>query len=168
LTVNTIIFVRANMTCWKTQARTLLRSEISSGICAKLRTVAASNNRDHVLQSLLILLARAAYIMVLFFPHIPFVVNHTINVTPPERLQQHPLLFTTNRTDRTSFVWRLTLARPLYPGHNIILLRSEISSGMCKASHCGSKQQWRSCVAHPVRGESHNQRNTTGEVATTS
>jgi len=54
-----------------------------------------------------------------------------------------------------------------------------------KASHCGSKQQQRSCVAisltiacsryvcngvilhaHPVRGESHNQRNTTGEVAT--
>ena len=27
--------------------------------------------------------------MVLFFTHIPFVVNHTINATPPERLQQH-------------------------------------------------------------------------------
>jgi len=26
--------------------------------------------------------------MVLFFTHIPFVVNHTINATPPERLQQ--------------------------------------------------------------------------------
>jgi len=24
---------------------------------------------------------------VLFFTHIPFVVNHTINATPPERLQ---------------------------------------------------------------------------------
>jgi len=36
--------------------------------------------------------------MVLFFPHIPFVVNHTINATPLERLQQHPLLFTTNHT----------------------------------------------------------------------
>ena len=49
-----------------------------------------------------------------------------------------------------------------------------------KASHRGSKQQQRSlyyCLfaphtyifvlrAHPVRGESHNQRNTTGEVAT--
>jgi len=42
--------------------------------------------------------------MVLFFAHIPFVVNHTINATPPEELQQHPLLFTTNRTDRTFFV----------------------------------------------------------------
>jgi len=27
--------------------------------------------------------------MVLFFTHIPFVVNHTINVTPPERLQHY-------------------------------------------------------------------------------
>jgi len=56
---------------------------------------------------------------------------------------------------------------------------------MHKASHCGSKQQQNSHAmitllllvrdtymygvvlhAHPVRGESHNQRNTTGEVAT--
>ena len=27
--------------------------------------------------------------MVLFFTHIPFVVNHMINAAPPERLQQH-------------------------------------------------------------------------------
>jgi len=33
------------------------------------------------------LLAPGTYIMVLFFKHIPFVVNHTINATPPERLQ---------------------------------------------------------------------------------
>jgi len=68
--------------------------------------------------------------MVLFFTHIPFVVNHTINVTPPERLQQHPLLFTTNHTDRTFSVWRLNYGRPSHPGHSTILLRSEIPSGM--------------------------------------
>jgi len=73
-------------------------------MCAKLGTVAASNNRDHAPQSLFLLLARATYIMVLFFTHILFVVNHTINATPPERLQQHPLLLTTNYTDRTFFV----------------------------------------------------------------
>jgi len=89
----------------------LLRSEIPTGMREKLRTVAASNNRDHarnlslrklvvmfnrshnigratVSQSLLLLLARAIHMMVLFFTHIPFVVNHTINATPPERLQQ--------------------------------------------------------------------------------
>ena len=50
-------------------------------------------------QSLLLLLARATYIMVLFFTHIPFVVNHTINATPLGRLQhyhsnrrEHPFL----------------------------------------------------------------------------
>ena len=49
-------------------------------------------------QSLLLWLARATHMMVLFFTHITFVVNHTINATPSERLQQHPLLFTTNRS----------------------------------------------------------------------
>jgi len=67
----------------------VLRSEIPSGICAKLRTVAASNNRDHPTRSLY---------YCLFGPHT-----------------------------------------------YIFVLR-----------------------AHPVRGESHNQRNATGEVATTS
>ena len=69
------------------QLYVVLRSEIPSDMCAKLRTVAASNNKDHAPQ---LLLARATYtnIMVLFFTHIPFVVNHTINATPSERLQQ--------------------------------------------------------------------------------
>jgi len=108
----------------------LLWSEIPSGMCAKLRTVAASNNRDHA-RNLLLLLARAIYIMVLFFTHIPFVVNHIINAMPPERLQQHPLLFTTNHIDHTFFVWRLNLAQPPHPGHSTILLWSEIPNGMC-------------------------------------
>jgi len=148
--------------------------------------------------------------MVLFFTHISFVVNHTINATPPERLQQHPLLFTTNRTDRTFFVWRLNSERPSHPGHSTILLRSEIPSGMCAKLHTVAasnnrvhmpwslsanagryvqsftsqyRQSFHATItllllvrvtnmygvvlhAHPVRGESHNQRNTTGEVAT--
>ena len=69
--------------------------------------------------------------MVLFFTHILFVVNHTINATPPQRLQQHPFLFTMNRTDPTFFVWRLNFARPSHPGHSTILLRSEIPSSVC-------------------------------------
>jgi len=65
----------------------MLQSEILSGMCAKLRTVAASNNRDHLTRSLC---------CCLFAPH--------------------------------TYIFVL--------------------------------------CAHPVRGESHNQRNTTGEVAT--
>ena len=67
----------------------LLRSEIPSGKCAKLRTVAASNNRVHMPWSLYHCLFAPHICMVLFFTHIPFVVNPTINATPPERLQQY-------------------------------------------------------------------------------
>ena len=70
-------------------ALALLRSETPSGICAKLRTVATSNNRVHIPWSLYYCLFAPHIRMVLFFTHIPFVVNHTINATPPERLQQH-------------------------------------------------------------------------------
>jgi len=93
----------------------LLRSEIPSGMCTKLRTVAASNNRDHTSRSLsayashhvqsftryyrqslhatitLLLLVRATFLCVLFFAHIPFVVNHTFNATPTELLQHYEL-----------------------------------------------------------------------------
>jgi len=58
-------------------------------MCAKLHTVAASNNRDHMPWSLYYCLFALHIIMVLFFTHIPFVVNHTFNATPPERLQQY-------------------------------------------------------------------------------
>jgi len=100
-------------------------------MCAKLRIVAASNNRVHMPWSLCYCLFAPHICMVLFFTHIPFVVNHTIIATPPERLQQHPLLFTTNHTDSTFFVWRLNSALPPHPGHSNIFMRLEISSGMC-------------------------------------
>ena len=83
----------------------------------------------------LLLLDRATYIWVLFFAHIPFVVNRTFNATPVERLQQHPLLFTTNNTDCTFFLWRFHTAQPSHPGHSTILLRSESPSGMCAKLH---------------------------------
>jgi len=46
--------------------------------------MAASHNRDHSI----IACSRHIHIF-LFFAHIPFVVNHTINATPPESLQQY-------------------------------------------------------------------------------
>jgi len=149
----------------------VLRSEIPSSMCTKLRTVAASNNGVHMPWSLHYCLFTPHICMVLFFMHMPFVVNHTFNTTSPERLQQHPLLFTTNRTDRTFFVWRLTLTS--WSQHHFVAIGNP-ERHMCKASHCGSKQQWSSHAmitllllvraiymysvvlqAHPVRGESH-------------
>jgi len=49
-------------------------------------------------------LVRVTYICVWLFAHILFLVNRTFNSTPTERLQQHRLLFTMNRTYRTFFV----------------------------------------------------------------
>jgi len=76
---------------WLQATIEIMRRNLSS------RTLVIMFNRSHVnfgrattSQSLLLLLAHATYIMVLFFTHIPFVVNHTINATPPEKLQQHP------------------------------------------------------------------------------
>jgi len=57
---------------------TLLQSESPSSMCAKLHTVAVSNNRDHVLQSLSYACSCHIYV-VLFFTNIPFIVNHTFN-----------------------------------------------------------------------------------------
>jgi len=85
----------------------LLRSEIPRSKRAKLHTVALIKNRGHMPWSLfayashhvhnlvdflhaaitLLVLAHATYIWVLFIALIPFVVNHTFNATPTERLQ---------------------------------------------------------------------------------
>jgi len=43
-------------------------------------------------RSLLYCLFAPHICMVLFFTHNPFVVNHTINATPPERLQQYSII----------------------------------------------------------------------------
>jgi len=50
------------------------------------------------------LLVHVTYICVLLFAHIPFVVNRIFNATSTERLQQCPLPFAVNRTNRTFFL----------------------------------------------------------------
>jgi len=84
---------------------------------------------------LLLLPVHATYIQVLFFAHIPFVVDPTFNAMPTERLQQHPLLLYNNHTNGMFFVWRLHLAQPSHPGHITILLRSESPSSKCAKLH---------------------------------
>ena len=79
----------------------------------------------------LLLLVRTTYMYGVVLAHIPFVVNHTFNATPPERLQQHPLLFTTNRTDRTFSVWRPELGTTSTSWSQHHFVRSEIPSGIC-------------------------------------
>jgi len=80
--------------------------------------------------------------MVLFFAHIPFVVDHTINATPPGRLQQHPLLVTTNHTDRTFFCVKAELRTTFtsWSQHHFVAIGNP-EQHVRKASHRGSKQQ---------------------------
>jgi len=99
--------------------------------------------------------------------------------------QHHPLLFTTNCTDRTFFLWRLHTARPPHPGHSTIWCDRKSPSCICAklctvAASNNRVHMPRSlyyclfapCIhiavlrAHPVRGESDIQRNVTREVAT--
>jgi len=49
-----------------------------------------SITRDYTPRSLFYCLFAPHICMVLLFTHIPFVVTHTINATPPERLQHYP------------------------------------------------------------------------------
>jgi len=69
-------------------------------------------------------------------------VNHTINATPPERLQQHPLLFTMNRTDRTFFCVKaeLSTTSTSWSQHHFVAIGNP-EWHVRKASHRGSKQQ---------------------------
>jgi len=47
--------------------------------------------RSHAMITLLLLVC-TTYVWVLFFAHIPFVVNRTFNATPIERLQHYQML----------------------------------------------------------------------------
>ena len=156
-----------------------------SGMCVKLRTVTASNNRDHATRSLYYCLFAPRTCIFVLRAHPVRGESYNQRNTTGEVATTSPPFFTTNRTDRTFFVWRLNSARPPHPGHSTILLRSEIPSGMCAklrtvaASKNRVRMRWSLyyCLfaphtyifvlcTHPVRGESYNQRNTTGEVAT--
>ena len=99
----------------------LLRSEIPSGMCAKLRTTAASNNRDHPTRSL---------------SSSP--LASTINCLPGSQA-----LLEVTHQDHSIGITLLFLVRTT---HIYIFILH----------------------AHPIRGESHNQHNATGKVATTS
>ena len=115
--------------------------------------------------------------MVLFFVHIPFVVNHAFSTTPTERLQQHPSFlqqtapiarslcegctwhdlhilvtapFCSDRKSRTacaqSFaLWQQATIDITCHIHSIIACSRQVCTGAVLR-------------AHPVRGESHIQR----------
>ena len=129
--------------------------------------------------------SRHVYIL-LFFSHIPFVVNHTFNATLPESLQQHPLPFY-NEPHRSHLLFVKAshgTTSTSWSQHYFVAIRKAPNDMCAKLStvaarnnrvhvpqslyYCLFAQHIRIVVlrAHPVRGEPHIQRNATREVAT--
>jgi len=105
-----------------------LRSESPSGMCAKLCTVAASNNRDHPCTAITVIACSRHICGVVLRAH---PVHGESHIQRNGEVATNPLIFITNRTDRTFFLWRLNPARPSHPGHSTILLCLESPSSNC-------------------------------------
>ena len=112
---------RSHVLCVKAELRTTFTSWSQDHFVAignpeqrmhKASTVAASNNRVHVPWSHYHCLIAPHICMVLFFTHIPFVVNHTINATPPEILQQYQWWIL--NLSATLFYWAMKVPNHIY------------------------------------------------------
>jgi len=118
-----------------------MRSEIPSGMCAKLRTMAASHNRDHVLQSLLLLLARFThtYFCSLCTSRLWWIIQSTQHHRRgcnniPSFLQQPP------RSHVLCVKAELGMTLTSWSQHHFDVIGNP-EWHVCKASHGGSKQQ---------------------------
>ena len=175
----------------------MLRSESPSGKCAKLHTVAASNNRDHPTRSLwwlpsgsaincspgsqallkvtnqdhsigitLLLLVRAPYIWVIFFAHIPFVVNRTFNERQPRGCNNRCAILIHRKAKKAESSWMITwqlaaklelstlvftherqLHRHIGSLHNLLWSNWKLSKGYFKGRMTGAFA-WPSSLRH--------------------
>jgi len=125
----------------------MLRSESSGSMCAKLRTVAVSSNRDHALQSLYYcLFAPRIHIVVLCTrpvhgeSHIQCNATREVATTSPtfyNELYRSHILFVKAEPGTTFTSWSQ---------HHFVVI-GKPKGHVRKASHCGNKQQKRSCAA---------------------
>jgi len=108
----------------------VLRSEIPSGMCAKLRIVVASNNRDH---------ARNPSYYCFLALHISWCyssqTSRSWRITQSTQHHRRVCNNIPSFLQRTTPIARslcegLNSERPPHPGHSTILLRSKIPSGM--------------------------------------
>jgi len=112
----------------------------SQAACAQSFTLWQQATRDHAPQSLLLLLARATYIMVLFFMYIPFVVNHTINATPRNSCNNIPSFLQRTTSHALCVKAELSTTSTSWSQHLFVAIGNP-ERHVRKASHCGSKQQ---------------------------
>jgi len=105
----------------------------SQAKCAKLHTVAASNNRDHPTRSLYSCLF-TSYIFVCCSLR----TSHLWRIALPTQHQLrgcNNFLFAVNRIYRTFFLKSFHMAPPSHPGQNTILLRLESPGGKYAKLH---------------------------------
>jgi len=97
-------------------------------VCKALHRDSKQQLRSCVAISLIIACSLHAYVF-LFFAHIPFVVNHTINATPPERLQQQDIvadIWLTFSQKIVCFEWSLENSRHGAIARRIIIDQYEL------------------------------------------
>jgi len=84
-----------NVCLWQQATIEITRSLFSSPLVRTIKCSLASQallevtRLDHSIGITLLLFVCTTCIWVLFFMHIPFVMNRTMNATPTERLQHH-------------------------------------------------------------------------------
>jgi len=179
------IFNKSSHSCSNPRLLLLLRSESPGGKCAKLHNVAASNNRNQAPQSLY---------YCLFAPHIYGCCSSRTSrswwiahLTQRQRRDCNNFPSFLQRTAPIARSFCEVCTSHDLPGHSTILLRSESPSDKCAKLHTVAASNNRNHMpwslyycfacshhiymeavlrAHPVRGESHIQRNASGEIAT--
>jgi len=67
--------------------------------------------------------------------------NYTVNATPTEKWQQHPLIFAMNRIHCTFFLKGCTWYHLHILFKEPFVVIGKADQQVRKASHCGSKQQ---------------------------
>ena len=195
----------------------MLRSEIPSSMCAELRTVAASNSRDHPTRSLSSSPSASTINCSPGSQAFSEITHqgHSIGITLLLLVRATHVYFCSSRTSRSWWITQSTqhhrrgcnnvpfflqrtapISRSLCEGWTPHDLHILVTAPFCcdrksRAAYAQSFAPWQQATieitrrdhyyclfaphtyifflrAHPVRGESHNQRNTTGEVATAS
>jgi len=119
----------------------LLRLEIPSGICAKFRTVVASNNRVHMPWSLL-LLVRATYMygVVLHAHPVRGESHNQCNIIGEVATTSPPFYNEPHRSHVLCVKAELRTTFTSWSQHHFVAIGNP-ERHMRKASHCGSKQQ---------------------------
>jgi len=111
-------------------------------MCAKLRTAAARNNRDHASQSLLLLLARAThiYIFVLHAHPVRGESHNQRNTTREVVTTSPPFYNEPHRSHVLCVKAELSTTSTSWSQHHFVAIGSP-KQHVRKASHRGSKQQ---------------------------